>query len=368
MGLYRRGKIWWFSFEFEGRKIQESTKMRSKDRARDVEAKRRTDLIERRAGFSKTKLAPKFEEYVPKFLAWSKLHHKPKTWELHNTNCDTLLRFFRGCWLDEITRDMVEDFKLARSGEERRNAKDGSIVSPATVNRALTTLKKLFYHAEGCDYGIASPMRRFELLKEDDGRTRVVKFEEEIGYLATASQPLKDIAQVILDTGMRPDEVFRIRVENLDFAGRTIFIPSGKTKAARRKVTMTADVLELLKKRATKAKGGFIFPSKSDSEQQIGSVRKAHDAAVEKAGIKEHFRLYDLRHTFATRAVTAGVDLPTLGAILGHTTVQMTMRYVHPAEEQKRVAVGKLEGFRLAGIVEAIEKSRGVTTLSTTVN
>jgi integrase len=179
---------------------------------------------------------------------------------------------------------------------------------------------------------------------------------------------LKDIAQVILDTGLRPDEVFRIPVKDLDFTARTIFIASGKTKAARRKVTMTADVLDLLKKRAANAKGGFVFPSKSDPDCQIGSVRKAHAAAVEKAAIKEHFRLYDLRHRFATRAVTAGVDLPTLGTILGHTTVQMTMRYVHPFEEQKCVAAGKLEGYRLAGILEAIEKSRGAATLSTTVN
>jgi integrase len=96
-------------------------------------------------------------------------------------------------------------------------------------------------------------------------------------------------------------------------------------------------------------------------------VRKAHDAAVEKAGIKDHFRLYDLRHTFATRAVAAGVDLPTLSAILGHTSIQMTMRYVHPAEEQKRFAARKLEKFRLAGMVEAMEKSRQVATISATV-
>jgi hypothetical protein len=73
------------------------------------------------------------------------------------------------------------------------------------------------------------------------------------------------------------------------------------------------------------------------------------------------------RHTFATRAVAAGVDLPTLSAILGHTSIQMTMRYVHPAEEQKRFAAGKLETFRLAGMVEAMEKSRQATTISATV-
>jgi len=89
---------------------------------------------------------------------------------------------------------------------------------------------------------------------------------------------------------------------------------------------------------------------------------------VENAEIAEHFRLYGLRHTFATRAVAAGVDLPTLSVILGHTKIQMTMRYVHPAEEQKKIAVGKLESFRVAGIVEAIEKGRAASTISATVN
>jgi integrase len=235
------------------------------------------------------------------------------------------------------------------------------------VNRALTTLKKLFHHAEKCGYGLSNPTRGVEFLNEGPGRMRVVNFEEELKYLAKASQPLKDIAQIILDTGLRPEEVFRIRIENLDFAEHAIFNPFGKTKAARRKVTMTAKVAELLKHRVKKPKGVFVFPAKGNPERAIGSVRKAHDAAVENAGIKDHFRLYDFRHTFATRAVAAGVDLPTLSAILGHTSIQMTMRYVHPAEEQKRSAVGKFETFRLAGIVEAMEKSSQVATVSATV-
>jgi integrase len=235
------------------------------------------------------------------------------------------------------------------------------------VNRALTTLKKLFHHAEKCGYGLSNPTRGVEFLNEGPGRMRVVSFEEELSYFAKASQPLKDIAQVILDTGLRPEEVFRIRIENLDFAERTIFNPFGKTKAARRKVTMTEEVHQLLARRSKKAKSAFVFPAKGDSSRPIGSVRKAHDNAVEKAGIKDHFRLYDLRHTFATRSVAAGVDLPTLSAILGHTSIQMTMRYVHPAEEQKRFAAGKLETFRLAGMVEAMEKSQRVSTISATV-
>lgn len=196
---------------------------------------------------------------------------------------------------------------------------------------------------------------------------RVVSFEEELACFAKTSQPLKDIAQIIVDTGLRPEEVFRIRIENVDFSERTIFNPFGKTKAARRKVTMTADLVELLKRRVRKAKSQFVFPSKGNHDRPIGSVRKAHDAAVERAGLKEHFRLFDLRHTFATRAVAAGVDLPTLSAILEHTSIQMTMRYVHPAEEQKKLAAGKFETFRLAGIVEVMQRSRQATTISATV-
>jgi integrase len=327
----------------------------------------RVALLERRAGLFQTKMAPKFEEHVERFLEWSAQQHRPKTRELHGTNCGTLLRFFRGHWLDEINAGMVEDFKLVRAKEAHKHAVDERLITPATVNRALTTMKKLFNHVEKCGYHLTNPPRRVAFLNEGSGRVRVVDFREEIAYLANASQPLKDIAQVILDTGLRPEEVFRLRLENIDFLERTIFNPFGKTKAARRKVAMTGNVFDLLKKRARTAEGPSAFPSRNDRNIAIRSVRKAHDAALERAGIKEHFRLYDLRHTFATRAVTAGVDLSTLSFILGHTNIQMTMRYVHPAEEQKRVAVGKLETYRLAQIVEAVEKSRVGSTISATV-
>lgn len=368
MSVYRRGKIYWYNFVFEGRHIQESSGFANKTAALRAEAIHRAALLDHRAGFKKAKPVPKFEEFVTPFLAWSKNQHRPKTRELHGTNCNTLLRFFRSYWLDEITPGMVEEFKLVRSREARKNGSDGRTISPATVNRALTTLKKLFNYAVKSGHEIRNPVRDVDLLNEGPGKTRVVSFEEEIAYLAKAAQSLKDIAAVILDTGLRPEEVFRMRVENIDFKARTIFNPHGKTKAARRKVAMTAEVYELLTRRVIAAKGQFVFPSRRKPDHHIGSVRKAHDRAVEKAEIKEHFRLYDLRHTFATRAVAGGVDLPTLSAMLGHTSIQMTMRYVHPAEEQKKIATGKLETFRIAGIIQAIEKNRGVTTSTITVN
>jgi integrase len=198
------------------------------------EAKHKADLLDRRAGLSQKKIAPKFEEYVKAFLAWSKQHHRPKTTALQSTNCETLKRFFRGHWLDEIDQAAVESYKSDRIKEDRRNADDGSKVTGATVNLSLTTLKLMFGRAEKRGFGAFNPVRGVAYLPESAGRVRVVTFKEELAYLPKTSQPLRNIAQTILDTGLRPEEVFRIRVENIDFAARTIFNPFGKTKAARR--------------------------------------------------------------------------------------------------------------------------------------
>jgi integrase len=95
-------------------------------------------------------------------------------------------------------------------------------------------------------------------------------------------------------------------------------------------------------------------------------VRKAHDAAIARASV-QYFRLYDLRHTFATRAAEAGVDVLTL-AVLGHTTVQMTSRYVHPTDAHKADAAKKLEAYNAQLIAQMLEKRSGVPAISTTVN
>jgi integrase len=354
---YKRGKTWWYAFQFGGRRIQESSRCTNKHKAQQLEAKRKTELIEGHAGIRRKAPTPRFEEAVQLFLEWSRCKHRPKTYELHKMNCSTLRRYFGGKWLDQITPEMVDQFRLMRLRDERRNAHDGSTVSPASVNRALATLRLIFNRLE-----LRSPTRR-EMFFREDGQTRVVSVQEELAYLREASQPLRDIATIIVQTGMRPEEVFRMEIRNVDLAHRIIFNPFGKTKAAKRKIPMTTEVCDILHRRLKEAKGRWVFcsPSRPGQPEQpdraIRSVRKAHDAAVRRAGIRDHFRLYDLRHSYATRAAQAGVDLLTLAALLGHTTVQMTSRYVHPTDQHKVEAARKLEEynaegrFRLAGSV-----------------
>src|ERR1019366_8754469 len=118
---------------------------------------------------------------------------------------------------------------------------------------------------------------------KEEGQTRVVTVDEETAYLRAASQPLRDVATVILHTGMRPEEVFRIEARNVDLRRKTILNPWGKTQAAKRTVPLDDEATSVLKRRVHLAKAAgsrFVFWSPggpgraANIERLIGSVRK----------------------------------------------------------------------------------------------
>jgi integrase len=171
---------------------------------------------------------------------------------------------------------MVEDFKSARKQEPLRYAKDSRLVTGATVNRALTTLKLLYHQAERSGYAIKNPAVGVAMFREPLDSMRVITFEEQAAYLSKASQPLRDIAELMLDTGMRPEEVFRIRVENIDFGQKTISNPFGKTKAARRTIPMTDDVLAILRKRAKGGTGRRLYFRRPTTPRNQSAASRRH--------------------------------------------------------------------------------------------
>jgi integrase len=122
-------------------------------------------------------------------------------------------------------------------------------VSPATVNRELGTLKKILNMAVDDELITINPARKVQPFPEEIPDVHILSFLEELSYLALASEPLKSVAIIMLGQGMRPDEVFRMTYSNLDFFNRTIFIERGKTKNAKRTLSMSQEVFGLLKAR-----------------------------------------------------------------------------------------------------------------------
>ncbi len=104
---------------------------------------------------------------------------------------------------------MIEDFKAGRAKELKKGSKT-QLVSPATVNRELGTLKKILNMAVDDELITINPARKVKPFPEEIPDVHILSFKEELDYLACASEPLKSVAIIMLGQGMRPDEVFRM--------------------------------------------------------------------------------------------------------------------------------------------------------------
>lgn len=359
MHLYKRkdSKYWWFKFSYHGKVYQQSTGTKNRRDAEGIASKARLDVIEGKSDIRRKKATPLFKEAMAEFLAWSKQHHAahPNTTIRYTAASKPLLAAFGAKPLDTITPDDVEKYKAARLNQHGKRGSGtgklkptGRALKPATVNRELACLKAMFNHFIKREVLAHNPVTKVKLLAENNEQMRVLSFEEERLYLAACSQPLHDFAVIMLETGMRPDEVRRITKTNVKLAENYVYNPHGKTKAARRKLPLTVRAAEVLRQRIEQATGAYLFPHENDPDQPMIKPNNAHYGALRRSGIA-HCRLYDLRHSFASRAAMSGVDLVTLATLLGHSKIQMVLRYAHPTEEHQVSAIKKLESFTLAG-------------------
>jgi integrase len=369
--IYKRGgKQYWFELVFEGIRYQRSTKHTNKVQAEGAAAAFRTALANRNFGIVKHRPAPIFEDAMRSFLAFAKSEHKehPATWRRYKTSSKSLLGYsqFKQKRLDQITPKIIEDYKEYRGGQKGKRTKRP--ITPATVNRELACLKAMYFHALKDGHDFKNPLSKkmigenaVKLLPENNEQDRVLTFEEQRKYLAAAGDTLKDVATLIVETGMRPEEVYRAKVENVHIEDGYLWNPYGKTKAARRKVPLNPAALAIITKRMNAAKGPYLFPHKLDKNKPTLKVNNAHDAALKKSKVRK-FRLYDLRHTWATRAAESGeVDMSTLAALLGHSKLNMVQRYAHPQQEHQFDAVKKLAVVNAARQIAEIEKQKART-------
>ena len=362
MSIFKRGSVYWYHFLFNGEHVQRSTKQGNPRTARQIEAAFKTALAKGEVGITERKKAPGFKAALRDFLAWSEMQHEqhPRTYRRYLVSSAALLRFFGDQPLDKITSDLVEQFKAARS--VAKGQRTDRRIMPATVNRELACLRAMFNHAIKAGVPVNNPICKSgaKALSEHNEQTRVLTFDEQGRYLAVATPMLRDVATLMLETGMRPEEVYRIQPENVNLPGGFLFNPFGKTKAARRRVPLTTAARNVLARRMTGLETPFLFPCDTDATRPVPKVNNAHDRAVRDSKVAR-FRLYDLRHTWATRAAESGIDLVTLAALLGHSKIQMVLRYAHPSQEHQARSVERMEQFVAKQQIAAFERQATMT-------
>jgi len=168
--------------------------------------------------------------------------------------------------------------------------------------------------------------------------------------VAAAPEPLGSVAAVLTDTGMRPDECYRLRWESVTWTnGRnvTILVTHGKTAAARRVLPLTVRAKNILQARweaAGSPTEGWVWSASTRSGHfEKSPLKKQHKKALRVSRVRP-FVLYSLCHTFLTRLAESGCDACTLARIAGHSSVAMSARYVHPSEDAVLAALDRLSG------------------------
>jgi integrase len=240
--------------------------------------------------------------------------------------------FGKDTQLTEISPIEIEGYKVKRRSE----------VSGATVNRELALLKRMFNLAITWDLYLGqNPVRKVKFFQEFNTGKRILTQEEEEKLIQNAAPYLQDIICFALNTGLRIGEVFALRWFNVDWEKELLNVFAPKTQKIR-VIPMNAKTRTILEAWRLGRKNEFIFFNHETGKPFV-DLSAGLALACEKAGI-EGVTWHTLRHTFASRLLAQGTDIVTVKELLGHSTVIVTMRYLHPNLDAKVTALTNLAG------------------------
>jgi integrase len=345
MSIFKRGNVYWYHFLFNGEHIQKSTKQGNPRTARQIEAAHRTALARGEVGITERKPVPTLADYIEnRFTPWARATFEqasPKTWtgwyrtQLGNISAYPALVNRK---LDTITSEHAADYAAHLQARGWK---------PSSVNSSLQVLRRALRLA--VEWGIAPSAPKIKLLRGVHQRERVVTHEDESRYLGAADELMADIAVVLIDTGMRPEENSRLRWEGIGWSNGQkgiLQVTHGKTAAARRMIPMSPRVRAVIERRweaAHRPAEGWVWAADTQSGHvEPSTTKKQHQRALRLSGVRP-FVIYSLRHTFLTRLGEAGCDAWTLARIAGHSSIAMSARYVHPSENAVMNAFDRLQ-------------------------
>ncbi len=375
--IYKRGKVYWYKFTWYGQLIRESTKQGNDKVARQMEAAHRTSLAKGEVGIRERKKIPALGAFCKSRVeTWAKSSFEtttPNTWFWFRTNIKVICedKQLSALRLNEVNNEALSQFAA-------RRLEQGKKIS--YVNCTLRVIRRALHLA--VEWDVIESVRPIKQLSGENRRDHVVAPDEERQFLALAEKHDPEIGHVVvclIDTGLRPEEFYTMRWEHINWSNGqfgTLFIPHGKTPAARRTIFLSPRVRFTLEHRwevAKKPCEGWIWPSATKSGHfEQSTVKKRLEKNLErcdeaeaeakrkaaKSGQKpphvRRFIPYNLRHTFLTRLGESGCDAWTLAKIAGHSNIAIGSRYVHPSEAAMEKAFSKIGGHKIGHSAEIV--------------
>lgn len=328
MSLFKRGDVWWSYFYRDGIRHQQSTGTSNRRQAETIEAKLKEEVNRRRFQITQTDPNITFNELVAVFTVSGSVRKH------HLFHLNFLLPYFGNTAALRITKSMTDEFR----NERRRH---NPAIKDASINRDLGVLRHILYWSVDEQLLPSNPLARFKMARERRTRRQVLSISEEVPLLAAAKGHLHKMILIALDTGMRRGEITSQTWEDIDFAQKVLFVTHSKTpEGESREIPLSQRLLELLLQQRKSA--GLVITYK---DGPVRNVKRTWKTALKNSGVR-HLRFHDLRHTFNTRLMEAGVLQEVRMALMGHSpgsAVHAT--YTHIELPVKREAIRKLEAW-----------------------
>lgn len=349
MSIFKRGRIYWFHFVFNGRHVQESTKQGNPRVARQIEAARRTTLAKGEVGIATKAEPPTFERFVPRVLEEIKKNceEHPRTFEFYTDAFNRALSFapLRIARTDHINPELLARFTTAQLKE----------VAPATVNRSLAAIRRALYLAH--DWELIDRVPKFKMLDGERSREFVLTGALREEFITGLPEPCKTIAVFLVNTGLRIGECCSLTWDRvfLENGNSHIFIDRGKTKKAKRYIPLTQEARAILEHQKQISRSNFVFVRYGERVKRNlwftepvsrHTVSEQFSKRRDELGLPWDAVLHSTRHTALTDLGAAGADAFTIQAVAGHASVTTSQRYVHPVPETVARAIGRLEEYR----------------------
>jgi len=325
--IYRRGQSWCVGFTVNGRRVRETVGP-NKRIAERVLSLRMTQVLENRYFPPNRQLGRMpFKDFAQMYL--EREGALLKSIRTERNRVLAWAREFGNRPLGQITRTEIEAWRREKMARCR----------PATINRDLSRLRRMFSLAVEWELLEESPMAGIRFLRENNARTRYLSLEECQRLIASCMAPhIRAMVSVALHSGMRLGEILNLRWYDLDFSSGFILVRDSKNGESRH-VPMDATLFALFRAYPHRLGTDLVFSSPAGGH--IVDVRTGFLNSCKRAGLIDlHF--HDLRHTFASQFVMSGGDLYILKEILGHKSITMTQRYAHLSPTYKIKAIDRM--------------------------
>ena len=336
-GLFERlpgSGVWWIRyFDVYGREHRE--KVGAKSLARRLYEKRKTDVREGRFFPPERRRQIFVRDVLDDYRRYAE--NSGKKVESNWGSYRRLYEAFGETVADSLLPTQIEDFRddLAKS------------LKPASVNCHLQILRAAYNRALKAEKISRYPFRQVKLLKPNNIRVRYLSDEEEERLLFSLPEYCRPLIRVGIHTGLRKGELLSLRWDDLDLKNGVLHVRRAKSGEGRRIPLDSISLKILIRSRHERSqladkgsiKNQYVFCAPKGGFMQ--NLQREWFPAVRKASL-EDFRFHDLRHTFASRLVMAGVDLYTVQILLGHKSAAMVQRYAHLSPDHLRKAVEKL--------------------------